>query len=150
MNTYTYASKADKAMALSMDPKVGIINGYAGVVIRSDGQEVWRSGVYRNKASAVLQSNRALPGVRQYLKEHGRDWFDDRQAKHKAQADWKKSRSDTLESLRVATVRGVNARVEGRDHDAEAAQHGYLDGPKLATFTAGYEAAAALPPKPKA
>jgi hypothetical protein len=146
---YTYESKAEPSKALSFGSG-GIVDGYVGVIIRSDGKEVWRSNYYDRKQTAVLQSNRALPGFRQYLKEHGRCWFDAQQAKRQKLKDWKAAYNDVLAKIRTAAVRGVNARViDGVDLDTGAARHGYLDGPEHAAFAAGYEISAALPPQPK-
>lgn len=148
---FTYKSKAEPSTGLTLEDGVRIINGYVGIVVRSDGKEVWRSNQYGRKATAVLQSNRALPGFRQYLKEHGRCWWDVQEAKRQKKREWDKARSALVEGLRNALSRGANARVTGEADCATAgAKHGYyVDSHDFTAFALGYRAAESLPPKPK-
>ena len=147
---YTYKSEAKPAMALSIGDKVGIVNGYVGVVTRSDGKEVWRGNNWSKKQRAVLESNRSLAGFRAHYAKTGRCWFDDEEAKRKAKIAWKNARNAITQTLFKALCQGVDARVAGDDLNDALATFGYLGGSERAAFEAGYEAAAILPDKPEA
>lgn len=153
---YTYTATTKTGSGFLASGK--LMDGFTGVVVRSDGVEVWRSGkLYggaRGKSAAQLRANRAVGAFRQHYAREGVCWHDQRLAKRATHRAWLKQR-EALEGALLGAVRAavrerLNHHPDGtRKADAGPPPAEFETPAQWAIYRAAFEAAAALPPEPE-
>jgi hypothetical protein len=146
--TYTYTATTEPAQGLNLDT-VRLVEGHAGIVKRSDGTIVWRSGIYRLKKSAQLQANRMKPRYIGHLERHGACFYDQERAKKATWKEWADAKRGLINSLQVAAARGIgNATNPGSERAVPKPE--WVEGsPERQIYEiARAHALATLPPEP--
>lgn len=147
--TYTYKATTKEATGLFTDGRIR--TGNQGVIVRSDGVEVWRGTIYTgDKRAPQLQANNMVSRYRYHFQKHGRCYYDEQQAARLDRKAWTEERNRLLDQLRGAVNRGVRTLTHPDKVDQIGLKPEWAeDSIEARIFALAMEAARALPPRPE-
>lgn len=117
--TYTYTATTERGQGFTSGMK--LVEGFVGIVKRSDGVEVWRGTLYvgggaSDKRAAQLQANREAPKWRAHLARTGRCYHDEKVEKRNFVKAYKSARKAIHGPLSEALSAGMTAAATNGDN----------------------------------